>query len=149
VTDTVHDNVLRRVIATTAEDSQAVLASLPHGVRFGVARQLDETGEAYRYESARHCFYFLRRWFEDSGIEVWRWSYIDTEQEAARLRALISVVSQPLDAALASWLFEQATFRTVNDPRPAGMEYFALDFGGYPAMYVAGQRAAAGAKPAA
>lgn len=130
MSDTAFNKVVRLVLATTAKEFEAVLASLPHGVRFGVAHQIDETGEAHRYECSRHCAYYLYR--QDQGIEVWRWSYIASEREANRVRAAIASLGRPLDADLADRVFEYATRRSVDNPRPLGMPYYALDFGTYP-----------------
>ena len=66
----VFNKVVQLLVVTTAGELDSVLGTLPHGVRFGVARELDQTGEAHRYESARHCAYYLRR--QDDGIVVWR-----------------------------------------------------------------------------
>jgi hypothetical protein len=127
--DIAYNKVVHREFATTAKEFEAVLAYLPHGVRFGVAHQLDETGEAHRYECSRHCAYYLYR--QEHGIEIWRWSYIVSEHEAGRLRALIASLGRPLDAVLADRVFEHATRRSVNNPRPSGAPFYALDFGTY------------------
>jgi hypothetical protein len=136
MTDTAFNKVVRRVLATTAGEFETVLASLPHGVRFGVAHQIDETGEAHRYECSRHCAYYLYR--QELGIEIWRWSYIASEREAARLRAYIASLGRPLDAGLANQVFEHATRRRVANPRPSGMPFYALDTGGYATLRVSG-----------
>ena len=136
MTDTAINNVVRRMLATTAEEFETVLASLPHGVRFGVAHQIDETGEAHRYECSRHCAYYLYR--QELGIEIWRWSYIASEREADRLRASIASLGRPLDAGLADLVFEHATRRRVDNPRPLGMPFYALDTGGYATLRASG-----------
>src|SRR5687767_1437729 len=129
MTDTAFSKVVRLVLATTAKEFEAVLASLPHGVRFGLAHQLDETGEAHRYECSRHCAYYLNR--QERGIEIWRWSYIVSESEAGRLRALIASLGRPLDAVLADRVFEHATRRSVDNPRPPGTPFYPHDLGAY------------------
>jgi hypothetical protein len=122
------NKVVRLTIATTSEQLQRILATVPHGVRFGVARDLDETGEAFRFESSRHCAYYLRRL--ETGIVVWRWSYVASDREALRLRALIASLEGSLSPRRANSVFEHATQRSVSNPRPKGMELHALDFGG-------------------
>ena len=129
MTEAVFNKVVRRVLATSAEELKAVLGSLPHGTRFGVAHQLEETGEAHRYESLRHCAYYLVR--DDNGVLVWRWCYIATQLEADRLRTTIASLDEPLDADVASRVFEHATFRSVNNPRPPSLPFHALDYGTY------------------
>jgi hypothetical protein len=136
--ETVFNKAVHLLIATTAGELEAVLGTLPHGVRFGVAHQLDQAGEAFRYESARHCAYYLRR--HEEGIQVWRWCYIASMLEAKYLQAMVQSLGKPLDGASASRIFEQATRRSVSNPRPMGMEHFALDFG-----QSAGNRSLAGA----
>ena len=134
--DIVFNRVVRLAVANTSEELDTVLGHLPHGVRFGVAFQLDEVGEAYRYESARHCAYYLYR--QEQGIVIWRWSYVATQSEANRLRALIASVEEPLDPDSANSIFERATRRSVSSPRPLGMELHAVNFGDYPYLYANG-----------
>lgn len=133
MTETHFNSVVRLVIATTREELEAVLGHFPHGVRFGVAHQLDEDGEAYRYEAMRHCAYYLSR--QKDAIVVWRWNYIASDQEFFRLRMLIASLHAPLDYALADSVFQHATRRSVSSPRPAGMDHNAVDFGDYPSLY--------------
>jgi hypothetical protein len=132
MTEAFFNRVVRLVIATTREELEAVLGFLPHGVRFGVAHQLDETGEAFRYEIARHCAYYLCQ--ENRGIQVWRWSYIASEREFFRLRMLVMSLQARLDSALADSVFEHATRRTVVRPRPVGLAHDAIAFGDYPTL---------------
>jgi hypothetical protein len=133
MTETVFNKVIHMILATTCEELKAVLGSLPHGVRFGVARQLDEVGEAYRYESSRHCAYYLIR--HEQGVLIWRWCYIATPLESRRLQATIASRETPLDGGLASRMFESATFRSVDNPRPTGVAFHALDFSDYRSLY--------------
>ena len=124
--ETVFNKVVHLLVATTAGELEAVLGTLPHGVRFGVAHQLDQAGEAHRYESARHCVYYLRR--DDDRILIWRWCYVASQLEAKYLQALLQALGRPLDGETATRLFEQATRRSVENPRPVWMEFHALDF---------------------
>ena len=135
MTEAVLNRVIRLVIATTATEFESVLAQLPHGVRFGVASELDLVAEAHRYDVAHHCAYYLRR--RKDGIAVWRWSCIASFAEAGRLRLLIDSLPKALDIDLAARVFEQATHRSVDNPRPRGLAFPAADFGGYPAPNVA------------
>jgi hypothetical protein len=123
----VANDVVRLIVATTSQELQSILQYLPHGVRFGIAHDLDETGEAHRFERLRHCAYYLTR--HDRGIEVWRWSYIASQAEAFRLRALIGSCRGSLDEDVAARIFEQATRRSLANPRVSGMAYFATDLG--------------------
>jgi hypothetical protein len=129
--ETVFNKVVHLLVATTAGELEAVLGTLPHGVRFGVAHQLEETGEAHRYESARHCAYYLRR--HPDGILVWRWCYVASPLEAKYLQAMIQSLEGRLDGKSATRIFEAATRRSASQPRPREMEYHALDFTPFPA----------------
>lgn len=126
------NDVVRLVVATTARELEIVLGYLPHGVRFGIAHDLEEFGEAHRFESLRHCAYFLTR--HEEGIQVWRWNYVASPAEACRLRSLVSLLDEPLDGRAAGRIFEQATYRSLSKPRPIGMEYFAAGPASYPAL---------------
>lgn len=131
--DAAINKVVRLTIAHSPGHLERVLAGQPPGLRIGVKKEIENSGEAWRYEKARHSAYYMKR--EGRGVMVWRWSYIATEHEAARLRALITALQGPLDACRACRVFEQATHRTVTNPRPLGMEFHALDAGPYPALH--------------
>ncbi len=124
------NDVVRLVVATTARELEIVLGYLPHGVRFGIVHDLEEFGEAHRFETLRHCAYFLA--CHDQGIQVWRWSYVASPEEACRLRSLIALLKEPLNGRVAGRIFEQATHRSLSNPRPVGMEYFEVDPAPYP-----------------
>jgi hypothetical protein len=129
--ETVFNKVVHLLVATTAGELEAVLGTLPHGVRFGVAHQLDETGEAYRYEIARHCAYYLRR--HPDGILIWRWCDVASLLEAQCLQALIHSLETPLDGKSATQVFEAVTLRSASHPRPMGMDFHPLDLTALPA----------------
>jgi hypothetical protein len=129
--ETVFNKVVHLLVATTAGELDAVLETLPHGVRFGMAHQLDETGEAHRYESARHCAYYLR--LHPDGVLVWRWCYVASSLEAKYLQAMVQSFEGRLDGESATQIFEAATRRSASHPRPIGMEFYALDFTAFPA----------------
>lgn len=121
--ETAFNKVVHLLVATTTGELEAVLGTLPHGVRFGVAHQLDQSGEAYRYEAARHCAYYMRRC--DEGVTVWRWCHVASPLEAKKLLAMVRALETPLDGPSATRIFEQATRRSVISPRPTGMEFHA------------------------
>jgi hypothetical protein len=130
--DSAINKVVRLTVPTTTEQLDDALGSLPHGVRYGVLCDLEEAGQAYRYDAAIHCAYYLS--VQSTRIMIWRWSYIANEQEANRLRAMIMSVDGPLDAHRANRLFEYATRRSVSNPRPAGMPLHVLRVGDYPTL---------------
>jgi hypothetical protein len=141
MTETVFNKVVHLILAATAGELKAVLGSLPHGIRLGVAHQLEMAGEAFRYESLRHCAYYLRR--QPPGFFIWRWCYIASQPEANRLQAAIASLQEPLSADGAGRAFEQATGRSAGSPRPAGLPFHALDFSNYPSLHVDALPAAA------
>jgi hypothetical protein len=130
--EAVFNDVVRLVVATTAKELEVVLGYLPHGVRYGIVRDLEEFGEAHRFESLRHCAYFLAR--HEQSIQIWRWSYVATPAEACRLRSLVSLLDEPLDGGIAGRIFEQATQRSIANPRPSGMDYFAVSPATFPVL---------------
>ena len=132
--DSAINKVVRLTIAHSLGQLERVLAGHPPGLRIGVKGEIEQSGEAWRYEKARHCAYYMKR--QGRGVMIWRWSYIASEQEAARLRALITSLRGPLNEHRANQVFEHATHRTVSNPRPVGMELHAMDSGTYPALRV-------------
>jgi hypothetical protein len=132
--DSAINKVVRLTIARSLGQLDRVLAGHPPGLRIGVKEELQRTGEAWRYEKARHCAYYLKR--RDRNVMIWRWSYVASGHEASRLRALITSLEGPLDPQRANRIFEHATHRSVNNPRPVGMEFHALDTGPYAAMHL-------------
>jgi hypothetical protein len=132
--DSAFNKVVRLTVASSMRQLDQVLAGHPPGLRIGVKGELEQTGEAWRYEKARHCAYYLKR--QARNIMIWRWSYVASEHEANRLRALITSLQGPLDAQRANRIFEHATHRSVSNPRPVGMEFHALDTGPYAAMHL-------------
>ena len=130
--DSAINKVVRQTIARSMGQLDRVLAGHPPGLRIGVKGELEQSGEAWRYEKARHCAYYLKR--QGRSVMIWRWSYVASEHEASRLRALITSLQGPLDAQRANRIFEHATHRSVSNPRPVGMEFHALDTGPYTAV---------------
>ena len=123
--DSAINKVVRLSIAQTQEQFERLLEDQPPGLRLGVKAEIERSRESWRYEKARHCAYYMKR--QGRGIMIWRWSYVASEDEAGRLRALITSLHGPLDAHRANRIFEFATRRTVSNPRPLGMEFHALD----------------------
>jgi hypothetical protein len=132
--DTAINRVVRLTITHSLGQLERLLAGHPPGLRIGVRGEVERYGQAWRYEKARHCAYYMKR--QGCGVTVWRWSYIATEQEVARLRALVESLQGPMNEHRANQVFEHATHRTVNNPRPAGLEFHAVDTGSFPALRV-------------
>ena len=133
--DSAINKVVRLTVPTTIEQLGDALESLPHGVRFSALCDLEESGQACRYDATDHCAYYLK--LLAARIVIWRWKYIATEQEANRLRSLVMSLDGPLDAHRANRIFEYATHRTVGNPRPIGKALHALDFSDYPMLAAA------------
>lgn len=110
------NEVVRVVLASTPGELGDALAPMPHGVRYGVACELEEAGRAHRYDSPRECAYYLNP--HDGGILVWTWRFIASHAEAGRLLALVNALRGPLNGRLAGELFARATNRRVDQPVP-------------------------------
>ncbi|HKX98268.1 MAG TPA: hypothetical protein VJL86_00990 [Steroidobacteraceae bacterium] len=110
------NDVVDLAIANTPGELVEALSPLPHGVKYGVACDLDDEGRAHRYDRARERAYYLRR--HDQGVVVWRWNYITSYAEAGRLLAMVLSLNIPLNGRVASRMFTQATRRRVERPAP-------------------------------
>jgi hypothetical protein len=130
--DSAINKVVRYAFATSPGQVERHLAALPHGVRYHLQRGLAQGDEAFHYERARHCAHYLRR--RGRGVMIWRWSYVASESEATKLRNLIASLQGEFGSHHANRVFEQATRRTVGNPRPAGLEFHAVDAGDYPLL---------------
>lgn len=108
-------DVVRLVITRSAGELEAELRSLPVESRAGIVRDLDDYGEAHCFERLRGCAYYLVR--DRRAVRVWRWSSVATPSEAARVRALVSLLDEPLDGRVAERIFERATRRRLAKPR--------------------------------
>jgi hypothetical protein len=106
------NDVVRLAVAYSPADLGEALSPLPHGVRYGVACDLDEAGRAHRYDPVRARAYYIDR--HEPGFAVWRWSHVATYAEAGRLLAMVLSLGVPLDGDVASRVFTQATRRTVG-----------------------------------
>src|SRR5262245_12522287 len=101
------NDVVRLAIASTPRELGDALTPLPHGVKYGVACDLEDEGRAHRYDRARERAYYLRR--HDQGVVVWRWNYVASHAEAGRLLAIVLSLGAPLNGEVASRVFMQAT----------------------------------------
>jgi hypothetical protein len=110
------NDVVHLAIAKTPGELVEALSPLPHGVKYGVACDLDGEGRAHRYDRARERAYYLSR--HDEGIVVWRWNYITAYAEAGRLLAMVLSLNVPLNGQVASRVFTQATRRRIERPAP-------------------------------
>jgi hypothetical protein len=106
------NDVVRLAVAYRPADLGEALSPLPHGVRYGVACDLDEAGRAHRYDPVRERAYYIDR--RDPGIAVWRWNHVETDAEAGRLLAMVLSLGVPLDGDVASRVFIQATRRAIR-----------------------------------
>jgi len=108
------NDVVRLALASTPNELGEALAPLPHGVRYGVACDLDQAGRAHRYDCPRECAYYVSS--HDHGVQVWRWQYVASHDEAGRLLAMVVSLGAPLTGETASRIFAQATHRRVELP---------------------------------
>ena len=108
------NDVVQLAIAKTPQELGEALASLPHGVRYGVACDLDKDGRAHRYDRPRECAYFASG--HDHGVLVWRWRYIASYEEAGRLLSMVVSLGAPLTGDAATRIYAMATNRRVDWP---------------------------------
>ena len=111
-----YNDVVWLAFANTPSDLGEALSPMPHGVKYGVACDLNDAGQAHRYDRARERAYFLSR--QDEGVLVWRWNYVASYGEAGRLLAMVLSLGAPLNGHTASRVFTQATNRRVDCPVP-------------------------------
>ncbi|HEU4689279.1 MAG TPA: hypothetical protein VFS23_12985 [Vicinamibacterales bacterium] len=93
----------------TARELEASLGALPDGVRFGIACDLDERGQALRLDGRTHQVYHLR-WDRDDVVIV-IWGPMSTLFEAAILLSSIKSLTGPVDQETAVRLYRAATYR--------------------------------------
>ena len=110
------NDVVGLAIANTPGELVEALSPLPHGVKYGVACDLDDAGRAHRYDRSRERAYYLSR--HDQGVVVWRWNYVASYAEAGRLLAMVLSLGVPLNGQVASRVFTQATSRRIERPAP-------------------------------
>jgi hypothetical protein len=103
---------VRYVRTSRAGELQQRLEPLAERLRRGVIADIDERGQAYCFDCAAQCAWYLR--CEGAEVLVWQWTPIETYWEAAILRSLILSLDQPLSAELAMALRERATNRRVE-----------------------------------
>ena len=98
--------------ARTAGELEKSLESLPHEVRYDVARELDERGQAHGYDGTSQFAYYLQR--DNTDFLMWTWSPIASYWEAAILLSLIKSLKEPLSESTAIELLDRATNRRVE-----------------------------------
>jgi hypothetical protein len=106
------NDVVRLAVAYSPADLGEALSPLPHGVRYGVACDLNESGRAHRYDPVRERAYYIDR--HEPGFAVWRWNDVASDAEASRLLGMILSLGVPLDGEVASRVFTQATRRAIG-----------------------------------
>lgn len=110
------NDVVCLALACTPRELGDALAPLPHGVKYGVACDLEDAGRAHRYDSPRERAYYLTR--HDRGVIVWRWNYIASYEEAGKLLAMAIAFGNQLNGKVASRIFSKATRRPIELPVP-------------------------------
>lgn len=110
------NDVVRLAFASTPRELLDALAPLPHGVRYGVACDLEDGGTAHRYDNPSERAYYLC--LHDRGFLVWRWNYVASYEEAGRLLAMVNSLGSELNGEIASRIFSRATRRPIELPVP-------------------------------
>ncbi len=110
------NEVVRLVLASTPGELGDALAPLPHGVRYGVACDLEGEGMAHRYDSPRERAFYLTP--HERGVLVWRWNYVASYEEAGKLLAMAIALGSAMNGQAASRIFSKATCRPIELPVP-------------------------------
>jgi hypothetical protein len=114
-----YSDVLSFCIATNAEETGQMLEQLPAVVTDELAKELDASGEALRFDLESQRAFAFRK--QDSGLNCWIWGDVRTYDEASRLLAAVVEVDGRLNAQLANELYVSATKRhiTLQEPKRA------------------------------
>jgi hypothetical protein len=113
--DAAINKVVRLTITMSPWELERSLASLSYRARLDIRRDLQKAREAHRFERSRHCVYYFQ--CQGSRVIAWRWSNVDSDAEAIRMRTLVKSLDGRLDVHRANQVFENATRRTLRTPR--------------------------------
>ena len=94
---------------STSCELEASLALLPNGVRFGIARDLEEHGHALRLDATSQCVYHLC-WDKDD-VVILTCGPTTTLFQATILLSSIKTLTGPVDHETAMRLYRRATSR--------------------------------------
>ena len=111
-----YSDVLSFCIATNAEEAGQIFGQLPAVVTDDLTRELDASGEAFRFDLESQRAFAFRK--QDAGFAWWVWSDVRTYDEASRLLAAVVEVDGRLNAELASELYASATNRQIRLQEP-------------------------------
>jgi hypothetical protein len=101
---------LRR--ASTPQEFEAGFGSLPAGVRYGVACELTERGQALRLDGHEQCVYHFR--WDGDDIVILIWGPMSSLFEAAILLSSIKTLAEPMDEEKAVQLYRRATYQDAE-----------------------------------
>lgn len=111
------NDVVRFVEASTDSDATQLIDSLPNTVRKGLAEDLQQIGEAYRFDLSQEIAYCFHR--QPVGLSMWSWRYLGSYDEIGELLALVASLDGPITKELANNLFVLATHRSLASPEPS------------------------------
>jgi hypothetical protein len=97
---------------STPRELESSLDLLPNGVRFGIACELDERGQALRMDGRNQCVHYLH--WDGDDIVMLTWGPLSTLFEAAILLSSVKTVSGPIDEETAVQLYRGATSRRAE-----------------------------------
>ena len=100
----------------TSRDLERILGALSTRLRFDIARDLDERGEALRLDPQTQRVHHLR--CDDDEIVIATWGPMSTLFEAAILLSALKTLPGFLDEETAVRLYRQATFREEFPAEP-------------------------------
>jgi hypothetical protein len=93
-----------RLTATPAEVAE-LMAKMPKTVRADLAKDLDGTGEAEKYDLGTQTAYAFRK--VQTGLACWSWCDVRSYGEAGRLLAAVVDLSAPLNPLIACQLIRR------------------------------------------
>ena len=110
-----YNQVVSYILAATPEEFEQVLAVVPSSWREGLVTEMEDLGDANRYDAGMQRAYYFER--QGSNVVTWTWNYVLRPHEGGELIVLVVSSPGPLDEILANECYARATRRTVEHPR--------------------------------
>jgi hypothetical protein len=102
-------------LAVSPDDVAELMAKLPETIVAGLAKDLEDGGEAEKYDLATQTAYSFRT--QGTALVCWSWCDVRTYGEAGRLLTATIESGEPMNPLLACQLYTAATNRpSVLDP---------------------------------
>ena len=119
------NEAVRFVVARTAAEAARLIEALPAVTHKGLATDLKECGEAYRFELSSESAYYLER--RGAGLIMCSWRHVATYDEIADLLSLVATLDGPMTEEVARTLFTRATHKNAGSPQPSSPKLVSSD----------------------